>query len=69
MAGVYSKSKLYRFDRERGEWKERGVGDTKFLQHKQTKKVRLLMRRERTLKICANFIGTISLSAQLVEDS
>jgi Ran-binding protein 1 len=36
------------------EWKERGVGDVKFLQQKTTSKIRLLMRREKTLKICAN---------------
>merc|ERR1719235_481177 len=36
-------------------WKERGTGDVRFLQHKDTKKVRLLMRREKTMKICANF--------------
>eukprot|EP00899_Mesostigma_viride_P011410 jgi/Mesvir1/2026/Mv16550-RA.1 len=48
------KSKLYRFDRELGEWKERGVGDAKLLKNKKTGKIRLLMRRERTLKICAN---------------
>jgi Ran-binding protein 1 len=38
------------------EWKERGTGDVKFLQHKDTKKVRLLMRRDKTLKVCANHI-------------
>merc|ERR1711915_86296 len=35
-------------------WKERGVGEAKFLKHKDTKKIRLLMRREKTLKIAAN---------------
>eukprot|EP00295_Goniomonas_pacifica_P046569 CAMPEP_0175911216 /NCGR_PEP_ID=MMETSP0108-20121206/8078_1 /TAXON_ID=195067 ORGANISM="Goniomonas pacifica, Strain CCMP1869" /NCGR_SAMPLE_ID=MMETSP0108 /ASSEMBLY_ACC=CAM_ASM_000204 /LENGTH=191 /DNA_ID=CAMNT_0017233453 /DNA_START=8 /DNA_END=583 /DNA_ORIENTATION=+ len=48
------RSKLFRFDKEAKEWKERGTGDVKFLQHKETKKVRLLMRREKTLKVCAN---------------
>ena len=36
------------------EWKERGVGDVKFLRHKNSNNVRLLMRREKTHKICAN---------------
>ena len=36
-------------------WKERGTGDVKFLKHKGTGKVRMLMRREKTMKICANF--------------
>eukprot|EP01087_Luapelamoeba_hula_P018867 TRINITY_DN614_c0_g1_i1.p1 TRINITY_DN614_c0_g1~~TRINITY_DN614_c0_g1_i1.p1 ORF type:complete len:199 (+),score=55.12 TRINITY_DN614_c0_g1_i1:97-693(+) len=35
-------------------WRERGVGEVKFLKHKETKKIRLLMRRDKTLKICLN---------------
>lgn len=50
------KTKLYRFDTENNEWKERGIGQVKFLQHKENKKVRLLMRQEKTLKIRANHI-------------
>lgn len=48
-----AKSKSYRFTD--GEWKERGVGPLKLLQHKESKKIRLLHRRDKTLKICANF--------------
>eukprot|EP00240_Pyramimonas_obovata_P016181 CAMPEP_0118921134 /NCGR_PEP_ID=MMETSP1169-20130426/509_1 /TAXON_ID=36882 /ORGANISM="Pyramimonas obovata, Strain CCMP722" /LENGTH=271 /DNA_ID=CAMNT_0006861803 /DNA_START=186 /DNA_END=1001 /DNA_ORIENTATION=- len=48
------KAKLYRFDSEKSEWKERGLGIIKLLEHKETKKARLLMRREKTLKICCN---------------
>ena len=56
-----SKCKLYRFDKESGsgEWKERGVGQVKLLEHKGNKKVRLLMRQEKTLKIRANHIGIL----------
>ncbi|CCD25943.2 Ran GTPase-binding protein YRB1 NDAI_0G01670 [Naumovozyma dairenensis CBS 421] len=50
------RAKLFRFDSENKEWKERGTGDCKFLQNEQTKKVRLLMRRDKTLKVCANHI-------------
>lgn len=50
------RAKLFRFDPENKEWKERGTGDCKFLQNKKTEKVRLLMRRDKTLKICANHI-------------
>ena len=46
--------KLFRFSNERREWKERGTGDVRILEHKTTKKIRLLMRREKTLKICLN---------------
>jgi len=51
------KVKLYRFDTEKAEWKERGLGVAKILEHKETKKIRLLMRREKTLKICCNQYG------------
>ena len=52
-----SKTKLYRFDQDSGEWKERGIGMAKLLQHKENKKVRMLMRQEKTLKIRANHLG------------
>lgn len=52
------KCKLYRFDNEAGEWKERGTGKIKLLEDKETQRVRLLMREEKTLKVRANHIGT-----------
>ncbi|XP_062508100.1 ran-specific GTPase-activating protein-like [Corticium candelabrum] len=50
------RAKLFRYasDADPPEWKERGVGDVKILKHKVTGLYRLLMRREKTLKICAN---------------
>eukprot|EP00038_Savillea_parva_P019849 m.29273 g.29273 ORF g.29273 m.29273 type:complete len:396 (+) comp4580_c0_seq1:881-2068(+) len=36
------------------QWKERGVGPVKLLKHKETGLTRLLMRRDQTLKMCAN---------------
>lgn len=48
------RSKLFRFSKELSEWKERGTGDVRLLRHKENKKIRLLMRREKTLKICLN---------------
>lgn len=48
-----AKSKSYRF--LEGEWKERGLGPIKLLKDKDSGKIRVLMRREKTLKICANF--------------
>ena len=50
-----SRAKLFRL--LAGEWKERGTGDVKFLEHNETKKIRILMRRDKTLKICANHLG------------
>lgn len=46
------RSKLYRF--RDGDWKERGTGDVKLLRHKNTGKVRFLLRQEKTMKIVAN---------------
>lgn len=53
-----SRAKLFRFVKDSNEWKERGTGEVRLLQHKETKKIRLLMRRDQTLKICANHYGT-----------
>lgn len=47
---------MYRFDKDGNEWKERGTGDLKMLKNAQTGQVRILMRREKTHKICANHL-------------
>ncbi|XP_041127455.1 E3 SUMO-protein ligase RanBP2-like isoform X6 [Polyodon spathula] len=49
-----NRAKLFRFETEAKEWKERGIGNIKILRHRTSGKVRLLMRREQVLKICAN---------------
>ena len=49
-----SRGKLFRF--RDGEWKERGTGDLKLLRHKKDKKIRFILRQDKTLKIVANFI-------------
>ncbi|NXD85689.1 RBP2 ligase, partial [Halcyon senegalensis] len=54
-----NRAKLFRFDAESKEWKERGIGNVKILKHKVSGKFRLLMRRDQVLKICANhYINT-----------
>ncbi|KAK1270291.1 hypothetical protein QJS04_geneDACA006076 [Acorus gramineus] len=56
------KAKLYRFDKDGNQWKERGAGTVKLLKHKSTGKVRLVMRQAKTLKICANHLVIATLS-------
>lgn len=64
------RAKLFRFDKTLTEWKERGTGDVKFLKHKESGRVRLLMRRDKTHKICANHYVTadMQLSANVGSD-
>jgi len=56
------RAKLFKFDRESREWKERGTGDVRLLKHKENGKTRLVMRRDKTLKVCANHYGEYKLS-------
>eukprot|EP00122_Pirum_gemmata_P000750 Pgem_evm2s664 len=52
------RAKLYRYDQATSQFKERGIGSMKVLKHKENGKVRLLMRRDQLLKICANHYVT-----------
>ena len=54
------RAKLYRYDSSNNpaEWKERGTGEVKLLRHKTKNTVRVVMRRDKTLKICANHFVT-----------
>lgn len=54
------RAKLFRFEKESKEWKERGTGDVRLLKHKKTNKTRLVMRRDKTLKVCANHYGELA---------
>lgn len=56
------RAKLFRFVAESSEWKERGTGDVRLLKHKESKKVRLVMRRDKTLKVCANHYITSDMA-------
>jgi len=57
---IKMRAKLFRFDSSESpaEWKERGTGEAKLLWHKENKTVRMVMRRDKTLKICANHFVT-----------
>ncbi|XP_077278148.1 ran-specific GTPase-activating protein [Temnothorax americanus] len=54
------RAKLYRYDTSNNpaEWKERGTGEVKLLRHNIKNTVRVVMRRDKTLKICANHFIT-----------
>uniref|UniRef100_A0A673XYN9 RanBD1 domain-containing protein n=1 Tax=Salmo trutta TaxID=8032 RepID=A0A673XYN9_SALTR len=60
-----NRAKLFRFDAETKEWKERGIGLVKILKHSRSGKVRLLMRREQVLKVCANHWITTTMNLKL----
>lgn len=61
------RGKLFRWvDKE---WKERGVGDLKILHNLETKKVRILMRRDQVHKICANHLLTSDMELQTMLSS
>ena len=51
--------KLCRFDQ--GQWKERGIGDLKIMKHRDTGKVKLIMRRDQILKLCCNHSLTVDM--------
>ena len=51
-----NKAKLYRFDKDGNQCKEKGASFVKFLKHKESGKVHLIMRQSKTLKICANHL-------------
>uniref|UniRef100_A0A671EB92 RanBD1 domain-containing protein n=1 Tax=Rhinolophus ferrumequinum TaxID=59479 RepID=A0A671EB92_RHIFE len=57
------RAKLYRYDKDVGQWKERGIGDIK-LQNYDNKQVRIVMRRDQVLKLCANHRITPDMTLQ-----
>ena len=44
----------YDHEGEEPEWKERGTGDIRIMMKEEDNTARILMRREKTMKVCAN---------------
>ena len=63
------RSKLFRMDMETKQWKERGIGELKILKHKESGHVRILMRREQVLKLCANHQLSSDMSLKAMASS
>ena len=63
------RAKMFRFDAEKREWKERGVGDVKLLIHRDSHQIRVLMRRDHTFKVCANHVVTADLKIEAMAGS
>jgi Ran-binding protein 1 len=59
------RAKLYRMRDD--QLKERGTGNVKLLRNKETKKIRFVMRQEKTLKPVANFISKSNTQDLLCE--
>ncbi|XP_075595265.1 ranBP2-like and GRIP domain-containing protein 4 isoform X2 [Balearica regulorum gibbericeps] len=63
------RAKLYRYDKDANQWKERGIGDIKILQNYDNKQVRIVMRRDQVLKLCANHRITPDMNIQQMKGS
>ena len=53
--------KLFRYDSDASQWKERGVGDIKILLNASSGRCRVLMRREHVFKLCANHMISVDM--------
>merc|ERR1711881_755372 len=63
------RAKVYRFDPETKQWKERGVGDIKILKHPKRLTYRVLLRREQIHKIACNHMINASMELKPLPSS
>uniref|UniRef100_A0A8C5DVE8 E3 SUMO-protein ligase RanBP2-like n=1 Tax=Gouania willdenowi TaxID=441366 RepID=A0A8C5DVE8_GOUWI len=61
--------KLFRFDADTSQWKERGVGILKLLKNISNGRLRVLMRREQVFKVCANHLITTTMNLKSLAGS
>ncbi|XP_054168398.1 E3 SUMO-protein ligase RanBP2-like [Oppia nitens] len=63
------RAKLYRFDPNLKEWKERGIGDLKILKHNTKNRYRIILRRDQILKIACNHYITADMTLKPMNTS
>lgn len=63
------RAKLYRYDSDTKEWKERGVGELKILHHPGRNSYRMLMRREQIYKLVLNHAITCDMAVSPLQNS
>jgi len=63
------RAKVYRFDGDNKEWKERGVGDIKILHHATRGSYRVLLRRDQVYKIACNHLISRDMSLKPLSSS
>uniref|UniRef100_A0A8C5BH30 RAN binding protein 2 n=1 Tax=Gadus morhua TaxID=8049 RepID=A0A8C5BH30_GADMO len=63
------RAKLYRYEKDLNQWKERGIGEIRILQNYDTRRVRLIMRRDQVLKICCNHWITTAMKLEIMKGS
>jgi len=63
------RAKVYRFDKDVKQWKERGVGDIKILNHQAKNTFRVLLRRDQVHKIACNHYISIDQKLEPMQSS
>ena len=64
-----ARCKLYRFNNDTKEWKEKGAGEIKILKHKNVAhSYRVIMRRDQIFKLCANHRITAEIKCELFNE-
>lgn len=66
---LFVKEDVYGGEKRENYWKERGLGDVKIQKHKLSGKCRLLMRQEKTMKVCSNHYISPSTEITVHQDT
>jgi len=63
------RAKVYRYNIDNKEWKERGVGDIKILKHPHRKTFRVLLRRDQVYKVACNHLISVEMQLKAMASS